>query len=113
MKGTAIILVGILLSAPLTANADLICKGKRPYGFTKFDVLRYCGEPLMKDSYLKSGRLARHKTSSDSGSRASTNDITWDEVQQWFYTVGFKKTSYTVEFEGGKVVRVIKGKNAP
>lgn len=113
MKITLSTLVGILLIIPLTANADLICKGKRVVGFSKFDVLRYCGKPLMKDSYLKSGRHASHSKQNESNNRSSASVIKWVEVQQWFYTVGYKKTSYTVEFEGGSVARVIKGKNAP
>lgn len=109
MKITRFTLVGILLIISLTAKADLICKGKRVGGFSTFDVLRYCGKPLMKDSYLKSGKHAGRSNSD----RTSVNVIKWSEVQQWFYTVGYQKTSYTVEFEDGAVARVIKGKNAP
>ena len=107
------IFIFMLLIAPVIAKADLICKGKRIDGFSKFDVLRYCGEPLMKDSYLKHGKLYNYTKSNDLSLRASVKDISWLEVQQWFYTIGYQKTSYAVEFEGGIVVRIIKGKNAP
>jgi len=107
------LLIAILLVVSLPANADLICKGKQVIGFSQFDVLRYCGEPIMKDSYLKAGMLrVNHRSGEDVG-KVSTDDITWSEVQQWFYTVGFRKTSYAVEFENGKVVRVIKGEDSP
>ena len=113
MKLQLFTLFGILLIAPLNANADLICKGKRVVGFSKFDVQRYCGNPLMKDSYLRSGTQAIRSNQSESNNRTSVSVIKWVEVQQWFYTVGYRKTSYTVEFEGGSVARVIKGKHGP
>jgi len=112
MKIALPVLVSILFIIPLTAHAAFTCKGKRIGGFSKFDVLRYCGKPLMKDSYLKSGKLANGNTNTLNG-RASANNIAWSEVQQWFYTDGYQKNSYTVEFEGGLVIRVIKGQKSP
>ena len=113
MKIIIFTLFSILLITPLTANAGLICKGKGVVGFSKFDVLRFCGVPLMKDSYLTSGTHTSHRKSNKSSERASVNVIRWSEVQQWYYAIGYNKTSYTVEFQGGKVARVIKGQDSP
>lgn len=110
MKKVSPILLTSLLIMPLTASADFICKGKRVSGFSKYDVLRYCGKPLMKDSYLKAGRLSSQQSQAN---RTSPNNLVWTEVQQWFYVSGYQKTSYTVEFEGGNVTRVVKGKDKP
>lgn len=113
MKKLMLILFCGLLFSPLSLYADLICKGKRVDGFSKFDVLRYCGEPKMKDSYLVSGRVSNNHISNRSGSGISVNQINWVEIQQWFYVNGYEKISYTVEFEQGKVARIIKGKPRP
>ena len=113
MKIQLFTLFGKLLLAPLSVSADLICKGKRVVGFLKFDVQRYCGNPLMKDSYLRSGTQVIRSNQGESNNRTSVNVIKRVEVQQWVYTVGYRKTNYTVEFEGGSVARVIKGKHAP
>lgn len=107
------LIIACLLLVSVPASADLICKGKQVIGFSQFDVLRYCGEPIMKDSYLKAGKLLSSHMSGDDINKASADDITWSQVQQWFYTVGFRKTSYTVEFENGRVARVIKGEDSP
>lgn len=76
MKIKPFILVGRLLISPLSVNAELICKGKRVVGFSKFDVKRYCEEPLMKDSYLKSGSHSSHSKKDESNNRTSVNVIT-------------------------------------
>jgi len=96
--------VPALLIVSFSADATLRCKGQTIEGFSKFDVTRYCGKPLMKDSHLKSGTFK-------GGTKKES--ITWTEVQQWFYVEGPSKMSYTVEFEDGKVVRVLSGKSAP
>ncbi|VAW65621.1 hypothetical protein MNBD_GAMMA09-1253 [hydrothermal vent metagenome] len=110
MKKILYILFNVSLFLPLAAHADLICKGKRLNGFSKYDVLRYCGKPLMKDSYLKAGRLSSQQGQAN---QASPKNVTWTEVQQWFYVSGHQKTSYTVEFEGGNITIIIKGKDKP
>lgn len=60
------------MTTPLSAIAGFSCGGKSIEGFSKFDVKRYCGEPIMKDSYLKSGK-------SNDGN--TVDNIVWSEVQ--------------------------------
>lgn len=87
---------------PIESHATFRCKGKLVGGYSKVDVLRYCGEPVLKNTYLKS---APKKDGSD----AHQNCL---QVDQWSYIVE-NDYSYTLNFEGGFVKSVITGQQAP
>ena len=104
MNNNILAIIFTLAFIPLTTYAEFRCDGQLIMGFSKFDVLRYCGEPIMKDSYLKSGKTNNYN---------DINSIVFNQVQQWYYTRTFRNTSYTVEFESGNVIRIIDGEDAP
>lgn len=87
---------------PIESHATFRCNGNLVGGFSKMDVLRYCGEPALKNTYLKP---APKKDDSD----AHQNCV---QVDQWSYIVE-NDYSYTLNFEGGFVKNVIKGQQAP
>lgn len=103
MKST-IFLAGLISLAPVqSTEASFRCKGQLLEGFLKIDVLRYCGEPILRSSYNKS---VNHLSSPN-----STADC--EVVEQWSYVQGADKRSYTLEIEQGRVVRIIDGEKSP
>lgn len=90
----------------MNSHAQFRCEGKiiEKGRFSKLDVSRYCGNPLMKDSYKKS------EASHSNGKQKDTGCI---DIDQWYYTQGPNKTTYVVEFEKGFVTRVVRGADKP
>jgi len=89
----------------LDAHAQFRCKGVFiDNGYAKLDVKRYCGEPVMIDSYTTPATLTdNHKK----------RTVSCKSVDQWYYTYGANKTTYVIEFEGGFVTRVLQGRDKP
>lgn len=99
----------LFLGASLVSSysyAQFRCQGKLigVGGYSKLDVKRYCGEPLMKDSYSKPEVIKNGFKKI----RANCSS-----VDQWYYTYGPEKITYVVEFERGFVTRVVRGENRP
>ena len=102
-------LLVFFLGASLVSSysyAQFRCQGKLigVGDYSKLDVKRYCGEPLMKDSYSKS-EVIKHRF------RKIKSNCT--NVDQWYYTYGPEKITYVVEFERGFVTRVVRGNDKP
>lgn len=102
------VLVLIISFMPLNAYAQFRCKGKLVENsrLSKLDVIRYCGEPLMKDSYETQEIVVNDN-------KRRVTKINVSKIDQWYYTFGTNKTTYVVEFEKGFVVQVIRGEDQP
>lgn len=103
-KTFLIIVLGALL-LPVESHAAIRCQGRLVDGsYSKLDVKKYCGEPVMVDSYTKSETVDSDK---DGGKESCEN------VDQWYYTNGPNKTTYVIEFEGGFVSGIRQGQDGP
>ncbi len=87
------------------AKAQFRCQGSFVDNrYSKLDVQRYCGEPLMKDSYTQTEKILVD---------GKEEEFSCSHIDQWYYSIGVNKTTYVVEFEAGFVVRVVKGRDKP
>jgi len=96
----------IFMSAGIATEvkAEFRCQGRLIDGFSKYDVLRYCGEPLYTDSYHKH-IVFKHKDEI-----IKTN---CEEIDVWYYENGVKKYSVSLTFNKGIVNTISHGKPAP
>ena len=103
-KTFLIIVLGALL-LPAETHAAIRCQGRLINGsYSRLDVKNYCGEPVMVDSYTKSETVNTHK---------AVKRVSYENVDQWYYTNGPNKTTYVIEFEGGFVSGIRQGQDGP
>jgi len=104
MKTPFMLIVFVSLFFSCAAYAEVRCKGRLINGsYSKLDIKKYCGEPVMVDSYTK--------TETD---RINDKDVTrCITVDQWYYSFGDNQTTYVIDFEGGFVARVKQGRDKP
>lgn len=117
---------------PFDAYAVFRCEGRIINGgYSKLDVMNYCGKPELIDSYTatekvnvyskpyradsvyKVDRLDRVDRVDRDGRIKAEIEVSCKSVDQWFYTYGFNNTTYVIEFEGGYVARIRKGRGKP
>jgi len=105
MKKTFILFILFSLFASFEAYADFRCQGRFINStYSKLDVKKYCGEPVMVDSYTKTETISF---------KDEDKDVSCITVDQWYYSYGPNKTTYIIDFEGGFAVRVRQGRDKP
>ena len=91
----------VLLSlSSVPAMALFRCDGRQVIGFSKFDLLSTCGEPVYKDSYTDSD-------GNDAGAQSA--GVSCKTIDQWYYIDPETHYNYQIDIERGYVTRVIRG----
>ncbi len=81
------------------------CKGSYlDSSYSKLDVMKYCGEPVMVDGYTKTETIIVNK---------EEVDVSCKHIDQWYYSYGANRTTFVVEFISGFVSGVRQGRNKP
>jgi len=98
----------------LTAHAgSLNCKGGfAETGDSKGSVLFKCGEPMLKDSFLKHAQKVI--SSSNNKSKRIVHPVTQCEsIDEWTYNPGSGQFLTTLQFERGVLVSIKYGARIP
>lgn len=90
----------LLCVAAMNVQAwDFRCEGRKVKHFSRFDLVRYCGEPEYVDHILRA--------------ESSVDALGCEVSERWYYISEFGGRSYAIDFEDGFVARITEGRKAP
>jgi hypothetical protein len=106
VRATVVLVLGVALSASVSAQS-LRCKGDfAQIGNSKGTVLQKCGEPVLKDSFCKPVTQTTTNTSATPDARGATTSITINQcvnVDEWTYNPGYGQFMTMLQFEAGEL----------